>query len=118
MRTSPYIRTHLKGYFHGVLEIKTQPPRVRSHTRVRIEGEVITSLFSYWREKSKEKAKETLVLRMKLYHSTMTQKWKVRTTHTCFVVVLPCMFLSFSICWSSCIYKHIHDIVYLMDCGK
>ena len=43
MRASLFIRTNLRGYFRGVLEIKTQPPRMRSHTRVRVEGEVITS---------------------------------------------------------------------------
>ena len=40
---SPLIRTNLRGYFSGVLEVKKQPSRTRSNTRVRVEGEVITS---------------------------------------------------------------------------
>ena len=40
---SPYIRKNLRGYFSGILEVKKQPSRARSNTRIRIEGEVITS---------------------------------------------------------------------------
>ena len=40
---SPLIRTNLRGYFSGVLEVKKQPSRTRSNTRVRVEGEGITS---------------------------------------------------------------------------
>ena len=43
MRASPHIRTNLRGYFRGVLEVKVRPTGTRSHTRVRVEGEVITS---------------------------------------------------------------------------
>ena len=41
--TSPFIRTHLRDYFRKVLEVRKQPARTRSKTRVRLEGEVITS---------------------------------------------------------------------------
>ena len=40
---SPYIRQNLRGYFSGILEVKKQPSHARSNTRIRIEGEVITS---------------------------------------------------------------------------
>ena len=43
MRASPYIRTNLRGYFRGILEVRKQPSHSRSHTHVRVEGEVITS---------------------------------------------------------------------------
>ena len=40
---SPLIRTNLRTYFTGVLAIEKQPSRARSNTRIRIEGEVITT---------------------------------------------------------------------------
>ena len=40
---SPLIRNNIRRYFTGVLEVKTHPHCERSKTRVRIEGEVITS---------------------------------------------------------------------------
>ena len=43
MRASHFILSNLQGYFCGVLEIKTQPSRVRSHTQIQVEGEVITA---------------------------------------------------------------------------
>ena len=43
MRSSPLIRTHLKGYFKGILEFKEKPSRRRNNFKIRIEGEAITS---------------------------------------------------------------------------
>ena len=40
---SPLIRTNLRAYFTGVLAVEKQPSRTRSNTRIRIEGEVITT---------------------------------------------------------------------------
>ena len=40
---SPFIRKQMRHYFCGVLEVTKQPSRARSKTKVRIEGEVITS---------------------------------------------------------------------------
>ena len=60
---SPLLRTNLRGYFSGVLEVQKKPSRARSKTRIRIEGEVITSdefqqyLESELRSKGQKKKK-------------------------------------------------------------
>ena len=40
---SPLIRTNLRVYFRGVLEVEPKPKASRSKNRIRVEGEVITS---------------------------------------------------------------------------
>ena len=117
MRAIPYIRTHLKGYFRGVLEIKTQPARVRSHTRVRIEGEVITSnefIQLLQREKQGKGKRNTCT-----QNETVPQHNDSEVESTDYTYLLCCcvaLLASFFQHHLVIMYKYIH--VYLMDCGK
>ena len=61
--TSPFVRTRLHGYFQRILEVRRLPSRTRSKTRVRLEGEVITSdefveLLEKEQDKRAERGKE------------------------------------------------------------